>query len=126
MKNFKTYAFAVIGMFFLGSAVFAGRISYQILDSDPRFQPIDAFHKGCEQSALVSLAIKEKAITKIHITLSYDPNQVEIVRVNAPDTGAGKYKIEYDRLVVDQSSPVIKNGSTDLFRMTFKGTPQST
>lgn len=84
MKFSKFYVSSILGIVFLSSAVFAGRVSFQILDTDPRFQPIDAFHKGCEQDALVSFSIKEKTVSKIHLALHYDPNQLEISRITSP------------------------------------------
>ena len=126
MKLSKFYVWAFWGILFLGSAVFAGRVSFQILDTDPRFQPINAFHKGCEQDTLISLGIKEKAVTKIHLLLHYDPNALEISRMTLPQGGAGNFKIEYDRVVIDQSAPTIKNGAVDLSHMTFKWTPDGT
>lgn len=120
MKFSKFYVSSILGIILLGSAVFAGRVSLQILDTDPRFQPIDAFHKGCEQDTLVSLGIKERAVSKIHLAIYYNPNELEISRMTTPEGGVGNFKIEYERVVVDQTSPVIKNGAADLFRMTFK------
>ena len=60
MKFFKMYVSLLLSVCVLGSIAFAGRVSYQIVDTDTRFQPVDAFHKGCEQTALLRLGIKEK------------------------------------------------------------------
>jgi hypothetical protein len=85
MKRSKFYVSSILGIILLGSAVFAGRVSLQILDTDPRFQPIDAFHKGCEQDTLVSLSIKEKAVSKLHLSFHYDPSILEISRMTTPE-----------------------------------------
>ena len=104
----------------------AGRISLQALDADPRFLPTDAFHKGCEQEAQMTLSLKEKAITKVHLSFHYDPNELEISRMIAPDGTAGTYKVEYDKLSIDQNTPISKGGDLAVAHLTFKGTPTGT
>ena len=98
------------------------QIGFDPLYSDARFQPSDKLHAWCIHSADITLNPQWQTITTLSAMISYDPEQIEILRILPMTDIVSTSKIEYNKIILQSKNP--KNSTTKypLFQIFFKST----
>lgn len=114
-----------VGALVLGfiAPVLAVNLSINPIYSEARFAPADKLHAGCINAVNINFDAQSQAVENVHAVVSYDPNDVQIIRVDSStdDPSLVNYNIEYDRVVLNYLNP--KNQSLNkksLFTVYFK------
>ncbi len=99
------------------------KVSFQPLYSDVRFQPSDKLHAWCANSADVLFSPQGQKITKFTLTLYYNPENIEIIRI-LPTTKDGilSSKIEYNKIILEVENPKFASSTEtkSFFQLYFK------
>ena len=120
MTSKKIISLGVLLIGVLAFPAFGMNVTMQPLYTDARFQPVDAFHAGCDQDTQFSWEGTDKNVSEIHLVMRYNPADITISRVVNSDTTPADYKIEYDTVTFDISNPTLSAQSTPLFNISFK------
>jgi hypothetical protein len=127
MATKKIISLGLLLIGFLSFPAFGAKVTMQQLYMDARFQPVDAFHAGCDQDAQFTLdskdlgPVKGKNITEIHLVVNYNPDEIEILRVLGTENTVIDYKMEYSSIVIDLTNLDKQAQSVPVFHIAFQG-----
>jgi hypothetical protein len=123
MATKKIISLGLLLMGLLSFPAFGAKVTMQPLYTDARFQPINAFHAGCDQDAQFNFDGKEKNITDIHLVVNYNPDEIQISHVIGTDNVPLDYKMEDSSIIFDYANVDKTTQIFPLFHIAFQSDP---